>query len=136
MRHLGNSMAAVAIVLAAGLPAAAQPTGTSPGTSQGHGTAATPNGGASPADTSDTTVGKVGAALRDVVHIKQSYAERLQAAKSPTEQQDLSKQASGEAVASISQHGLTIDQYNHVIQAAQTDPALKQRVLAAAKTNR
>ena len=131
MRHLGNSMAAVAIVLVAGLPAAAQPTGSS----QGHGTAATPNGGASHADTSDATVGKVGAALRDVVHIKQSYAERLQAAKTPTEQQDLSKQASGEAVASISHHGLTVDQYNQVIHRAQADPALKQRVLAAAKTN-
>jgi len=126
MRHLGSSMAVAAILLAAGLPAAAQPTGTSQ---------TSPSAGASHVDVSDATVGKVGAALRDVVQIKQSYAQRLQSAKTPTEQQDLSKQASGEATASISHHGLTIDQYNQVIHAAQADPALKQRVLAAAKTN-
>ena len=131
MRHLGSSMAAAAILLAAGLPAAAQPTGTS----QSPSAPATPSAGASHVDVSDATVGKVGAALRDVVQIKQSYSERLQSAKTPTEQQDLSKQASGEATASISHHGLTIDQYNQVIHAAQADPALKQRVLAAAKTN-
>lgn len=122
MRHLGSSMAAAAILVAAGLPAAAQ----SP---------AMPNAGAAGAAVSDATVGKVGAALRDVVQIKQSYAQRLQSAKTPTEQQDLSKQASGEATASISRHGLTVEQYNQVIHEAQADPALKQRVLAAAKIN-
>jgi hypothetical protein len=126
MRHLGSSMAAAAILIAAGLPAAAQTSG-----SNQH--PAMPNAGAAHADVSDATVGKVGAALRDVVQIKQSYAQRLQSAKTPTEQQDLSKQASGEATASITHHGLTIDQYNQVIHAAQNDPALKERVLAAAK---
>ncbi len=131
MRHLTTSLAAAAIVLAAGLPAAAQQTAAG----QAQTAPSMPNGAAPHADVSDATVGKVGAALRDVVQIKQSYAQRLQAAKTPTEQQDLSKQASGEAVASISHHGLTIDQYNQVIHAAQADPALKQRVLAAAKTS-
>jgi hypothetical protein len=131
MRHLTTSLAAAAVVLAAGLPAAAQQTGAD----RAQTAPSVPDGAASRVDLSDATVGKVGAALRDVVQIKQSYAPRLQAAKSPTEQQDLSKQASGEAVASISQHGLTIDQYNQVIHAAQADPALKQRVLAAAKTS-
>lgn len=131
MRHLVSSMAGAAILIAASLPAAAQPTGTSRTPTP----PATPNAGAAHTDVSDATVGKVGAALREVAQIKQSYAQRLQSAKTPTEQQDLSKQASGEATASIAHHGLTVDQYNQVIHAAQTDPALKQRVLAAAKVN-
>jgi hypothetical protein len=123
MRHLGSIMAAAAAMLiAAGLPAAAQTSSPNhPALPGGH------------ANVSDATVGKVGAALRDVVQIKQSYAQRLQSAKTPTEQQDLSKQASGEATASIARHGLSIDQYNQVIREAQNDPALKERVLAAAK---
>jgi len=129
MRYLGSGMATAAMLIAAGLPAAAQTSGASRNPT----TPATPNAGVPHADVSDATVGKVGAALREVVEIKQSYAQRLQSAKTPTEQQDLSKQASGEATASIAHHGLTVDQYNQVIHAAQTDPQLKERVLAAAK---
>jgi GTP1/Obg family GTP-binding protein len=102
------------------LPAAAQPSG------------GVPSGTESGTSTSDATVGKVGAALRQVVQIKQTYSQRLQSAATPAQQQDISKQASGAAVAAITQQGLSIDQYNQVIQAAQSDPALKQRVLAAA----
>ncbi len=131
MRHLGSSMAAAAILLAAVLPAAAQPTGTSRSPNM----PAAPSAAPSHTDVSDATVGKVGAALRDVVQIKQLYAQRLQSAKTPTEQQDLSRQASGEASASITHHGLTVEQYNQVIREAQADPALKQRVLAAAKVS-
>ena len=69
MRHLISSMAAAAILLAAGLPAAAQSTGTT----QSPSAPAAPNGAATHTDVSDATVGKVGAALRDVVQIKQSY---------------------------------------------------------------
>jgi GTP1/Obg family GTP-binding protein len=80
----------------------------------------------------DATVGKVGAALQQVQQIKQTYSQRLGAANTPAQQEDISKQATGAAVTAVTRQGLTIDQYNQVIQAAQSDPALKQRVLAAA----
>jgi len=48
------------------------------------------------------------------------------------QKQDISQQASGAAVTAIIQQALTIDQYLQVIQVAQTDPTLKQGVLAAA----
>jgi GTP1/Obg family GTP-binding protein len=91
-----------------------------------------PSGAVSGANMPDATVKKVGAALRQVSQIEQTYSQRLQSANTPMEKQDISKQASGAAVTAITQQGLTIDQYKQVIQAAQNDPALKQRVLAAA----
>jgi Domain of unknown function (DUF4168) len=93
-----------------------------------------PSGTVSSANTSDTTIGKVGVALRQVVQIKQTYSQRLQSANTPEQQQDISKQLSGAAVTAITQQGLSLDQYNQVIQAAQNDPALKQRLLAAAES--
>jgi GTP1/Obg family GTP-binding protein len=95
-----------------------------------------PSGVVSDANTSDATVKKVGAALRQVAQIKETYSQRLQSANTPMQKQDISKQASGAAVTAITQQGLTIEQYNQVIRAAQNDPALKQRVLAAAGPDR
>jgi GTP1/Obg family GTP-binding protein len=111
---------AAMLATAMALPAAAQqPSGP-------------PSGAVSGANMSDATVSKVGAALRQVAQIKETYSQRLQSANTPMQKQDISKQASGAAVTAITQQGLTIDQYNQVIRAAQSDPALKQRVLAAA----
>jgi hypothetical protein len=91
-----------------------------------------PSGAVSGANMSDATVKKVGAALRQVAQIQETYSQRLQSANTPMQKQDISKQASDAAVTAITQQGLTIDQYSQVIRAAQRDPALKERVLAAA----
>jgi GTP1/Obg family GTP-binding protein len=115
---------AALLVTAMALPAAAQqPSGA-------------PSGAVSGANMSDATVSKVGAALRQVAQIEQTYSQRLQSANTAVQKQDISQQASDAAVTAITQQGLTIDQYNQVIQAAQSDPALKQRVLAAAGAGR
>jgi hypothetical protein len=111
------------LATAMALPAAAQPP------------SGAPSGAVSGANMSDATVSKVGAALRQVAQIEQTYSQRLQSA-TPGQKQDISKQANDAAVTAITQQGLTIDQYKQVIQAAQSDPALKQRVLAAAGAGR
>ena len=115
---------AAMLATAMALPAAAQPP------------SGAPSGAVTGANMSDATVKKVGAALRQVAQIEQTYSQRLQSANTPVQKQDISKQASNAAVTAITQQGLTIDQYNQVIQAAQSDPALKQRVLAAAGAGR
>jgi phage-related tail protein len=83
-------------------------------------------------DMSDATVHKVGAALRDVLQVKQSYSQRMQSANTQAERQEVASQADGAAATAVTQQGLSVDQYNRVLLAARTDPALKQRVLSAA----
>jgi hypothetical protein len=82
----------------------------------------------------DHMVAKTGAALRDVTEIRQSYAPRVAAATSEGEKQGLQQQAMDAAVKAIGDRGLSLDQYNDVIRAAQGDPQLEQRLVAAAKT--
>ncbi len=80
---------------------------------------------------SDETVREAGAALRDVADIKQSYGARIQSA-SPDQQQHLVQQAEQEEVAAVRRHGLSVDQFNQVVQTARADPAVRSRLLAAA----
>jgi Domain of unknown function (DUF4168) len=115
------------LATAMALPAAAQPSAGAPSAPPG-----APSGMVPGASISDATVGKVGMALQQVAQIKQTYSQRLESAKTPAQQQDISKQANDAAVTAITQQGLTIDQYRQVIQVAQNDPTLKQRLLAAA----
>ena len=65
------------------------------------------DGGAYTARALAAMVHKVGAALRQTVTIRQKYAERAQATKSPQEQQALTTQAQTEMVQAISDQGLS-----------------------------
>jgi hypothetical protein len=92
------------------------------------------NQGPATASPSDATVREAGAALRDVAGIKQSYGARMQSA-SPDQRQSLAQQAEQEEVAAVKRHGLSVDQFNQVVQTARADPAVRSRLLAAAGVN-
>jgi hypothetical protein len=115
---------ATLLAAAIALPAAAQ--------QQMNGAAASPGMAAQGTDMSDATVNKVGAALRNVLQIKQGYSQRMQGASTQAERQEVASQADGAAATAVTQQGLSVDQYNRVLLAARTNPALKQRVLSAA----
>src|SRR5258706_5547877 len=82
----------------------------------------------------DTVVAKTGAALRDVTEIRETYAPRVAAASNDGEKQGLLQQATDKSVKAITDRGLSLDQYNQVIRAAQADPQLEQRLVTAAKS--
>jgi hypothetical protein len=128
MTDLRTAVIASTIVAAVAVPAFAQ---QNRGAAQ---TPPTPGATIQQGDLSDAMVQKVGTALRQTVTIRQKYAERAQATKSSDEQQALASQAQTEMVQAISDQGLTVQQYNQVIQMAQADPTLKQRVLSAAQS--
>jgi Domain of unknown function (DUF4168) len=122
---------AAAFIATAATPALAQqsrPGAASPQTPSAPGTALQQD------DLSDAMVHKVGAALRQTVTIRQKFAERAQATKSQEQQEALTAQAQTEMMQAISDQGLSVQQYNQVIQMAQADPTLKQRVLSAAQS--
>jgi ribosome-binding protein aMBF1 (putative translation factor) len=76
---------------------------------------------------------KAGGALHDVVQIQQDYSQRMQSA-SQNDKQGLAQQAQAEAVKAVKSRGLTVDQYNQVIEQARADPGVKQRLIAAAQS--
>jgi hypothetical protein len=81
---------------------------------------------------SEDMISKVGAAVGHVAAIQESYTPRIAAAASDSEKHDLQKEATKAALHAISDEGLTVEEYNQVITAAQADPDLEERLLEAA----
>jgi hypothetical protein len=80
----------------------------------------------------DATVGKAGAALRDVANLQEKYQPKMEQAGSQQEKQQLAEHANAEAVQAIQSHGLSVQEYSNVVRSAQSNPQLRQRLLDAA----
>jgi hypothetical protein len=89
-----------------------------------------PSGSASVAP---AKVQQAGAALRDVTAIRETYTPQIASAKNDGEKQALQQRAMDDAAKAINDKGLSVDQYNDVMRAAQADPALGEQVLSAAR---
>ena len=84
-------------------------------------------------DVPDQVVSQVGKAAMKIVKLRQSLEENMAIAQTEEERATLTDQVEIAAVRAIGEHGLTVDEYNQVIAAAQSDPDLEQRVLIACK---
>jgi GTP1/Obg family GTP-binding protein len=94
-----------------------------------------PNGtppGSATSQLSDATIQQAGHALRDVAQIRTDYSQRIQTVQDPGQRQQLVQEAQGRQLQAIKAQGISVQQYNQVIQTAQANPAVKQRLLAAA----
>ena len=135
-----NKVGMAALAAALGVALAVTPSVAQQGGQSGRNAAGPQSGAAGPGVTgqqgklSDTTVQKVGTALRQMASIRQEYSERAQATPAPQQQKELTDQAQTEMVKVISDQGLSVQQYNQVIQMAQADPALKERLLQVAQS--
>ena len=89
-------------------------------------------GAAAPSQLSDATIQQAGHALRDVAQIRTDYSQRIQTVQDPGQRQQLVQEAQGRQLQAIKAQGLSVRQYNQVIQTAQANPVVKQRLLAAA----
>lgn len=68
-------------------------------------------------------------AFLEVTKVTQSYQPQIEAAGTDEDRQQLQQQASQEMVEAVNgADGITVDEYNMIIQAAQTDPELAQKI--------
>jgi hypothetical protein len=95
-------------------------------------TSSPPAQAAPDASVSNDTLTKAGKALRDVAKIQDNYEGKIEAAPTQEQKQGLSSQASAEAVQAINSKGLSVQEYNRVIQIARANPTVKQKLLNAA----
>jgi hypothetical protein len=84
-------------------------------------------------DVPDRVVSQVGKAAVQILKLRQSLEENMATAQTEVERQNLADDVETVAVRAISDQGLTVDQYNQVITAAQTDAELEERVLVACR---
>lgn len=84
-------------------------------------------------DISDEIVTKVGKAIGQITAIRQAFKADMAAAETDDEQRDLAQRVELQAVTAVSDQGLSIEQYNDVVTAAEDDPDLEERLLTAAR---
>jgi hypothetical protein len=82
-------------------------------------------------DVSDAKVQKVGAALREITRVRDDYGTRLTSAQTDDERQGLQMEAQAVMVEAVRGQGLSVSEFNEVVEAADDDPALRDRVMAA-----
>ena len=119
-----RSIISVAItVLSAGWlitqPAMAQ---TRPATPNAPGTAA-PN-----ATVSDQKLDQAAAAIKQVTNVRNDYADKLSGA-SPDDQDKIAEEAHTAMQKAVTDQGLSIDEYNSIVQLAQNDPSVRDQLM-------
>ena len=82
-------------------------------------------------DVSDEKLQSFAVALAEVEKIKQEYSQRLQTADSQEEQQQIQNEAGQKMLQAVEGKGISVDEYNQIIQSAQSDPAFAQRLTKA-----
>jgi len=78
-------------------------------------------------------ISRVGAAAGKVAQIQQEFSIRAQEETEPGAREALAMQARADAERVIDEQGLSIQDYNAVLTAAETDKDLEQRLLEAAR---
>ncbi|ARM31320.1 DUF4168 domain-containing protein [Prosthecochloris sp. HL-130-GSB] len=67
-------------------------------------------------------------AQNQVVNIREKYQSRDLNAKDQAEQQKTLEEMNKEMVAAVQKEGLSVERYNEILTASQTDPGLQQRI--------
>ena len=75
-------------------------------------------------------------AAKSIVALRRQYEPRLAAAGSQAEADALIQEARGLMSTAISDAGITIENYMAIANAAQSDPALRQRIETAVGASR
>lgn len=71
-------------------------------------------------------------AFNEVEQVKQDYTQQLQAAESPEEQKQIQNEAGQRMLQAVEDtDGISIDEYNQILQTAQADPDLAQKLTDA-----
>ena len=117
--------------LLAGLSALAFGLGASLGVASAQETAPAPEMEAPAAAPSvdDDKLKSFAVAFLEVTRVTQAYQPQIAAAGTPEDQQRLQQEAGEKMVEAVNEaEGITVDEYNMIIQAAQTDPELAQKI--------
>lgn len=78
---------------------------------------------------SDQKLKSFAVAFLEVNKINQTYQPQIQAAGSPEDEQRIRQQAGADMIQAVdSSQGISVEEYNMIIQAAQVDPELAQRI--------
>src|SRR5579859_4803403 len=77
---------------------------------------------------SDQKLDAAAAAIARVAFLRQNY-ERQLAQADPAEREKIAEQASGDLAKAVNDQGLSVDEYNSIVDRARTDPDVRKKIL-------
>ena len=77
----------------------------------------------------DQEIQSYASAVVKVQDISTKWQDKLRTAKDPSASTEIQKQAETEAVAAVKEEGLTVEKYNQIALATETDTELRNKVL-------
>jgi len=80
------------------------------------------------AQLSDQKLDAAAAAIARVAFLRQTY-ERQLAQADPADREKIAEQASGELAKAVNDQGLSVDEYNSIVDRARTDPGVRKKIL-------
>lgn len=81
-----------------------------------------------PPGISDTKLDQAAAALVHVDKLQRSYQQKLEQAQ-PDERDHVIEEADNALAKAVTDHGLSIDEYDAIMQTAQNDPSVREKLL-------
>lgn len=89
-----------------------------------------PDQSAEPIEVSDAELDKVAQAYVQITEIRGEFQETLSEVSDPEEAQVLQEEAGEKMVEAVQDNGLDVQKYNEVMEAAQVDEELREKLLA------
>lgn len=88
----------------------------------------TQQGAPSSADITDEQLAKFSEAQQDVHQVREEWQDQMHDADDKKAAMKNRQKANQAMVEAIQQHGLSVEKYNNIIRAAQSDPKMAQRI--------
>ena len=88
---------------------------------------------AQPSNIPDQKLDATAAALEKVTDLKRNYEKQLTSAPA-SDQERITKEANTALSKAVTDQGLSVEEYNSIIQVAQNDPQVRQKILSRVKT--
>ncbi len=88
---------------------------------------ASPNSQAAP-QLSNEKLDQAAAAIARVAFLRQNYEHQL-AQADPAEREKIAEQAGGELAKAVNDQGLSVEEYNSIVDRARTDPDVRKKIL-------
>jgi hypothetical protein len=92
-----------------------------------------PSGDQSNQNISEDKLNAAAAALAAVSRVHQDYQKRIAAAASPDDKKRIVEEANKALEKAITDKGLSIDEYNAIVDVAQNDPEFKAKLIQRAR---
>jgi hypothetical protein len=83
-------------------------------------------------DIPDQKLDQAAAALEKVSNLKRDYEQKISSAPA-AEQEKIASEANTELTKAVTDQGLSVEEYNTIIQVAQNDPQVRQKILSRVK---